>query len=358
MKKIVNCTDYISVAKEKLSQDAWNYIDGAAEDEISKNDNSAAYGRIKLIPRVLNDIKARKYSTKILGQEISLPVLLGPTSPLRLAHEDAEFAQVRAAVNSKTIAVCSMDAHYSLEETAALANNNLWFQLYCYGNRELMEQIVRRAELAGYLALVVTVDANYPGRRERMLRSNFVMPSDIKMGNLEALNIDPELQRADGSIKRFALTWSDLEWLRTITKMPIVLKGILSSSDAAKAADHGINAIIVSNHGGRQLDHVPATIDILPGIVKHTKGKIDILIDGGIYRGTDVLKALALGATATLIGRAYIWGLAANGQQGIEHVIEMLRQEIDSAMNQLGISDIADMNEDMVIAGSVAGGLA
>ena len=348
MKKIVNVMDYADLAKDKLPSHAWDYIDGASEGEITRHDNSSAFSKYRVIPRILRDIPSRNISTSILGQDISIPVLLAPTSPLKLAHEDAELAQVRAATNKGTIAICSMDAHYPLEETAANASNNLWFQLYCYGDRALMEQIVRNAEKANYKALVITVDANYPGRRERMLRSNFVMPREIEMGNLKGLDIHSNLRRVDGSIKRFALTWADLDWLSSITTMPIVLKGVLSADDAVTALSYGVKGIIVSNHGGRQIDQTPAAIDCVRTIVERVNGKAEILVDGGIYRGLDVIKALALGAKGVLIGRAYIWALAAAGQYGIEHVLDMLKAEIDVAMMQLGVSDVSDIDQSLL----------
>lgn len=344
----INIDDFKDAARDILSEDAWNYIAGGSEDEITIRDNALAFSRWRLMPRILRDISKRSPVVSLLGQEVALPVVLAPTSPLRLAHVDAELAAVNAAARSHVLAICSMDSHYSLEDTAR-ADGPLWFQLYCYGDRGHMAEIIKRAEHAGYKALVVTVDAFHPGRRERMLRRLFSMPANVGMGNLNGLELDSTARRPDGSIKRFALTWADLEWLASCTSLPIILKGILSPDDADLAVARGAAAVVVSNHGGRQIDQVPASLDCLAPVVERVGSRAEVYYDGGVRRGTDVLKAMALGASAVLIGRAYIWGLAVAGEEGVSRVIDIFRQEIDVAMAQLGLADLKSIDASFIV---------
>ena len=342
--KLINVQDYENEAKKVLSKDAWNYIYGGSEDEETKKENGLGFKNYKLIPRILNNVSKRNISSSVLGIKISSPILLAPTSPMEMARSKGEFAQVRAAKNIDTIAICSTDSHYTLEDIANEGNDKLWFQLYCYGDQNMVEQMIIRAEKANYKALVITVDAFFPARRERMIRSNFTLPKNIQMGNLLNTDIKSEHIREDGSIKRFILTWSDLLWIKKITTLPIILKGVMHSDDVLKAIDFGVSAIIISNHGGRQIDQSPSSISCLADAVAISKGKIDILLDGGISRGTDIFKAKALGAKAVLIGRSYLYGLAVEGQEGIENIYKILTNEMDVAMSQLGISDVNDLD--------------
>lgn len=343
----VNLNDYVKLAENCMNKDAWDYVAGAAEAEQTKRDNQTAFAEVKLIPRIFNDVSKRNLKTCVLGHKIDLPVMLAPTSPLRLIHEEAELAQVRAAKNKNTVAICSTDTHYSLEDIADNGNDSLWFQLYPYGDREATENILQRVKLAGYKALVITADAFYAARRERMIRSQFVLPSHIEMGNLIKLSKNKKYRREDGSIKRFALKWSDLDWIASVSGLPIIIKGIMHPDDARRAIDWGAKALVVSNHGGRQLDQTGSTLSQLSTICDLSKNT-EIYVDGGIYRGTDVIKAMAIGAKAVLIGRAYIYGLAVNGQNGIEHVLDILHDEIDNALCQLGVSDINQLDRSFV----------
>lgn len=353
--KIVNISDLENAAREILPPLAWDYISGGAEDEYTVAENRQAFQRIKLRPRALRDVSTRDLSTEVFGQRISLPVLLGPTSPQRLAHPDAEIATARAAALAGTISICSTDSHFSIEEVIAATTGPVWFQLYCYENRNVVERLVRRVEAAGCQVLVLTVDADYPSRRERMLRNPLTLSADIRLGNLTGIGLDEMLLYHEtgvtsflDNLEAFPLTWNDLAWLRSITKLPIVLKGLLTAEDAALAVEHGVNGIIVSNHGGRQVDTAVASIEALPEIVEQVGGQLEVFLDGGIRRGTDVLKALALGAKAVLLGRAYLWGLAVNGEVGVRQVIEMLREEIDCAMTQLGRPTIQSVDRSLV----------
>jgi isopentenyl diphosphate isomerase/L-lactate dehydrogenase-like FMN-dependent dehydrogenase len=295
---------------------------------------------------VLVDVGKRNLTTEVLGQPIALPVLLGPTTYQRLAHPDAEIASARAAAAAGTLFVVPTEGHYSVREIAEVAPGPLWFQLYTFGGREGIARLVWGAEQAGCRALVVTVTAFYEPRRERHLRRPLRLPPEIRLGTLEEAGLV-----SSGSLEEPAmlpLIWPDIAWLRSITRLPIVLKGIMTGEDAALAVEHGVDAIVVSNHGGRQVDGTLATIEALPEIVERVGSRFEILLDGGIRRGTDVLKALALGAKAVLIARPYLWGLAASGEEGVRGVLDMLRDEIDSAMAQLGRPDIKSINATMV----------
>src|SRR6266540_2835724 len=342
----ITVADYEALAREKLTETAWDHYAGGAEDERTVADNCLAFRHIKLRPRVLVDVGKRDLTTEVLGQPIALPVLLGPTTYQRLAHADAEIASARAAAAAGTIFVVPTEGHYSVRAIAAAAPGPLWFQLYTFGDRESIAQLVSGAEQTGCRALVVTVTAFYEPRRERHLRRPLHLPPDLRLGTLEEAGLV-----AAGSLEEPAmlpLTWLDIAWLRSITRMPIVLKGIMTGEDAALAVEHGVDAIVVSNHGGRQVDGTLATIEALPEIAERVGGRIEILLDGGIRRGTDVLKALALGAKAVLIGRPYLWGLAMGGEAGVLQVIELLRAEIDCAMAQCGQADVKRISRSLV----------
>lgn len=351
----INLADFELLARERLTPLAWDYYAGGAEDEYTVSDNCTAFRRIKLRPRVLMDVAERNLATEVLGQRISLPVLLAPTSHQRLAHPDAEQATARAAARAGTLAVLGTGNHYAVEE-AAQADEPFWFQMYCYENRELTERIIRRAEAVGCRALVITVDATFAPRRERHLRTTFALPPEVELRNLLGVGLqDHLLQTENGgmpaflnSLKPLLLTWDEIDWMRSITETPIVLKGIMTAEDAVLAVEHGVDGIIVSNHGGRQVDGTLATIEALPEIVASVSGRIEILLDGGIRRGTDVLKALALGAKAVLIGRPYLWGLAVAGEAGVVQVIDVLRAEMVAAMGQLGLADVQQISPSLV----------
>jgi isopentenyl diphosphate isomerase/L-lactate dehydrogenase-like FMN-dependent dehydrogenase len=354
----INLSDFEALARERLSPLAWDYYEGGAEDEYTVADNVAAFRRIKLRPRVLVDVADRDLTTTVLGQSISLPIVLAPTSHQSLAHPDAEFATMRAAMAAGTIATLGTGNHFAVEEVVAAAPHPFWFQMYCYENRTVTERIIRRAEAAGARALVVTVDATFAPRRERHIRANFRLPPEVELRNMIGIGLQDHLLRAENggmdaflaSLRPMLLTWDEIDWMRSVTDTAIVLKGILTAEDALLAAEHGVDAVIVSNHGGRQIDGTLATIEALPEIAEAAGGKIEILLDGGVRRGTDVLKALALGARAVLIGRPYLWGLAAGGEVGVRQVIELLRAEIVSAMEQCGQADVKQITRSLVKA--------
>jgi 4-hydroxymandelate oxidase len=299
-------------------------------------------------------------ATSVLGVVISLPIALAPTAFARLGHPDGELAAARAAGTARTLMCCSTIASSSLEEIAGVATGPLWFQLYVYRDRDVTRDLVRRAESSGYRAIVLTVDAPRLGRRERDVRNKFVLPPGISIRNLEPYALVSGTRwEAASSLTEYVhqqldpgLTWEAVGWLRSVTSLPVLVKGVLTADDARLAIEHGAEGVIVSNHGGRQLDGAIATLDALPPIAEAVDGRGAVLLDGGIRRGTDVLKALALGASATLIGRAYLWGLAAKGEQGVSDVLSLLRAELELSMALAGCRSLADITGDLVARSS------
>ena len=305
--------------------------------------NEEAFARRRIVPRVLRGAADRDLRTELLGAELSMPVLIAPTAFHRLAHPDGEVATARAAADAGTVFVVSMAATRPVEEIAA-AGGTLWFQLYPQPDRAFTEAVVRRAEAAGCRALVVTVDSPVFGRRERDLRNGFLdLPAGLACENM---------RDRDGRVRPIAMDaamgWERIDWLRGRTGLPILLKGVLHPADARLAVEHGVDGLIVSNHGGRQLDGAIAALDALPGVVEAAGGRLPVLVDGGIRRGTDVLTALALGAAAVLVGRPVIWGLAVGGATGVRHVLELLRTDLDHALALAGAARPADLTPDLV----------
>ncbi|HXV86933.1 MAG TPA: alpha-hydroxy acid oxidase [Gemmatimonadales bacterium] len=344
----VNLLDYENLARERLDAGVYGYVAGGATDEITLVDNVAAFRRMRLLPRVLVDVGTVDAGVTVLGQPISAPILLAPTAFQSLVHPDGELAVARAAAAVRTIMVVSTMSAYRMEEVAAAAAGPKWFQLYCYRDREVTRALVQRAEAAGYGAVCLTVDLPRVGRRERDLRSGFRLPATVQPRNFEGLlDLRAVAGRAQGfaeyihSLVDASLTWDAVDWLRSVTRLPVVLKGILTPADAVLAVEHGARGIVVSNHGARQLDTVPATIDVLAGIADAVAGRVDLLMDGGVRRGTDVAKALALGAKAVLVGRPYLYGLAAGGEAGATRVLELLKGETELALALLGCASSA-----------------
>lgn len=341
----MNLSDMEAAAQALLPTAHWDYIAGGAADELTLAENMAAYRRIRLRPRVLRDVAERDLSTQVLGQRVSLPVLVAPLSPYGLARAVGEPATARAAVSAGTLMVVPTQSAHTLEELVALSGP-AWFQLYPCFSREITSTLARRAEAAGYRALVVTLSAFYPGVRERNLRSGVSTPPDLWAANLLAI---PGVTHDDPRLDQMVpLTWDDLPWLRSLTSLPLVLKGIMTAEDATLAVAHGVAGLIVSNHGARQLDTTLPTIEALPEIVAAVAGRAEVLLDGGVRRGTDIIKALALGARAVLLGRPILWGLALDGEAGVLRVLEHLRWELDCAMAQMGRRTIADLDTSCV----------
>ncbi|MDQ0993883.1 alpha-hydroxy acid oxidase [Streptomyces sp. V3I7] len=333
--------DYEAAARDRLQKPVWDYIAGGSGDETTLRADRAAYGRYALRPRVLVDVDRCDTATTLLGSPVALPVAVAPMAYHRLVHPDGELATVRAAGETGALTVTSTFASTTLEDTAAAATGPLWLQLYVLRRREVTEALVRRAEAAGYRALVVTVDTPRMARRERDLRNGFGLPPHIVPSNLDGaraqgLHNGQEgvslLARHAAAHHDASFTWQDLAWLRSLTRLPLVLKGVLTAEDARRAADHGVEGLIVSTHGGRQLDGVVPALEALPEVVAAVPEHCEVLVDGGVRRGTDVLKALALGARAVLVGRPVLWGLAVDGAPGAARVLSLLHDELEEAM--------------------------
>ena len=353
----INLREYEELAESSLTPTVWDYIASGAEDEVTLRANRDAYGRIHLRPRVLVDVTGCNLRTEVLGTPISMPIMIAPTAYQCLVCPEGECATARAAGEAETVMAASTFATCSLEEIAAASNGPLWFQLYVYRDRSVSESLVRRAEASGYRALVLTADTPRLGRRERDIRNGFGLPSHLRMANFTADQNADASEREQGAsglalhaaaMLDTALTWEGLTWLRGITRLPVLVKGILTAEDAELALEHGADGIIVSNHGGRQLDTVPATIEALPEVVKAVHGRCEVYVDGGIRRGTDVLKALAFGAQAVLLGRPILWGLAVDGTSGALHILELLRAELELAMVLAGRPDVAGIDGSLV----------
>jgi isopentenyl diphosphate isomerase/L-lactate dehydrogenase-like FMN-dependent dehydrogenase len=334
----VNVFDYEILAQARIEPRAWNYYASGSDDEVTLRSNRTAFERIRLRPRMLVDVSVRDMRTTVLGTPVSMPILIAPTAFHCLAHPEGECATAQAAGRADTLmVVCTFSTH-SLEEIAREASGPLWFQLYIH-DRKSAEKLVHRAEEVGYRALVLTVDAPRWGHKERAIRSGFRRPPHWHKANFS----DGDPTELDA-----AFTWESLLWLRSVTSLPIILKGILTAEDAMLAVKHRVDGIIVSNHGGRQLDSVSASIEALPEVIEAVDGHCEVYLDGGIRRGTDILKALALGARAVLIGRPILWGLAVNGTEGALQVLELLRIELERAMALAGHSTVLSIDRSLV----------
>ena len=352
----INVLEYEGLAQQRLGPTAFDYYVSGAHDEITVGDNRDAFGRIALAYRVLVDVSRRTTATSILGTPVAMPVLVAPTAFHAMACADGELATARAAGTAGTIMMLSSLSNTDVEDVVQAASGPIWFQLYVYKDRGATEALVRRAEAAGCAALVLTVDAPLLGCRERDVRNRFHLPQGLQVKNMLAAGYGDVAQPAadSGLASYFAslidpsLCWDDLAWLASLTRLPLLIKGVVRADDAARAVAAGVAGIVVSNHGGRQLDTSIATIDALPAVVEAVDGRATILVDGGIRRGTDVLKALARGADAVCVGRPVLWGLAADGQAGAEHVLELLRSELDLAMALCGTPTVDAITRDLL----------
>src|SRR5215217_6136056 len=335
-------------ARRRLAPAVYDFFAGGADDEVTVRANETAFAHIGLVPRVLRGSQTREPEIALLGRRAAQPLLIAPTAFHRLAHPDGELATARAAAKAGLIMVVSMASTVAIEELAE-TGADLWFQLYVQPDLGFTEHLVRRAEAAGCAAVMVSVDSPVFGRRERDLRNGFLdLPSGMCCENLRA----PLAGAEPGPVRSIAfspqLSWEHVDWLRKVTALPIVLKGVVHPADARLAVHRGVDALLVSNHGGRQLDTVPAAIDLLPAIADAVGGSVPLLLDGGIRRGTDVVKAIALGATAVAIGRPAVWGLAVAGEAGVAQVLEMLRAELGRALALCGCSSPRGLSRDLV----------
>lgn len=348
----LNLADYEAAAQRVLSPFSWDFYAGGAGEELTVADNLEAFRRIRLRPRLLQDVATRNLTTTVLGVEVSLPVLIAPTTAQTLAHPEGELAVARAAAAVGTVMGCSTYTHFRIDEIAAVSSAQLWYQLYPAHNRAVTECMVRRAEEAGCRAIVFTADASYPRRWGLRLREPFDWPAECSPGNLERVTWDIPVPGTWDDFAEYPLVWSDLAWLREATSLPFVLKGVLTAEDARLAVEHGCDGVVVSNHGGRSLDGTLSSIDALPEIVDAAAGQMEIFLDGGIRRGSDAIKALALGARAVLIGRPFLWGLAVGGEAGVRHVLEILRDEIAGDLAMLGRADVRALDRSVVATGA------
>jgi 4-hydroxymandelate oxidase len=339
---VINVDDFEAAARERLEPGAYGYIAGGAGDEHTLRQNRAAFERWELRPRVLVDVSTVSTRTTVLGTEVALPVLVAPTAFQRLAHPEGEAATARAAAAAGTImTLATLSSVTPAELSASAPGAPQWFQLYWSRDRGFTQGLVEAAAESGFGAIVLTVDLPVPGRRERDLRAAYRLPDDLPLPNVPKELRGDNFHTALHAVVDDTLTWRDLEWLRSFCSLPLVVKGILTAEDALLAVEHGATAVVVSNHGGRQLDGVPASLDALPEVVEGVGDRAEVLLDGGIRRGIDVLKALALGARATLSGRSVLWGLASGGEEGTAQVLELLRREIELGLKLLGCASPA-----------------
>ena len=342
--RLVNVDDYADAARERLEPGAYGYVAGGAGDEHTLRGNAAAFERWELRPRVLVDVGNVTTATTVLGSEVALPVLVAPTAFQRLCDPEGELATARAAASAGTVMTLSTLSSVTPAELAAAAPGaTQWFQLYWSRDRGFTQGLVEGAVEAGFAALMLTVDLPVAGRRERDVRAAFALPDDLPLPNLPQTLRRENVHQALHAVVDDTLTWRDLEWLRSVCPLPLVVKGILTAEDALLAAEHGAAAVVVSKHGGRQLDGVPPTLDVVPEVVDAVGERVEVLVDGGIRRGTDVLKALALGARATLAGRAVLYGLAVDGEAGAARVLELLRRELELGLKLLGCTSPAEV---------------
>jgi 4-hydroxymandelate oxidase len=343
---LVSLADYEALAHERLSHAAWEYYNAGSADEVTMRWNREALSRVRLKPRVMVDVTQIDTRTKLLGVDMPHPILLAPTSTHMLANPEGEVATVRGAGAAGAIMAISTLSNRSVEEIAQAATGPVWFQLYVEDDRGNTKALIQRAEAAGCRALCITVDLPWVYARDREAHIRNESPH-LPFPNIHAESALPGGAGLKGHRNR-AFNWADLEWIQSFAKTPILLKGVLNPDDADHAARAGVAGIVVSNHGGRALDTVPATIEALPAVVEKVAGRIPVLMDGGIRRGTDVLKALANGASAVLIGRPYLYGLGVAGSEGVRNVIEILRGEFEAAMALSGRTSIAAIDRSVL----------
>jgi isopentenyl diphosphate isomerase/L-lactate dehydrogenase-like FMN-dependent dehydrogenase len=373
----ISIDDLRERARRRLPRAVFDYIDGGAEDELTLRRNREGFERITFRPRVLVDVSAIDQSTTVLGQRLETPIILAPTGLSGMAAPRGELLAARAAVRAGTVYTLSTMSATSIEEVARKVPGPHWFQLYVWRDRDLTRSLVERAAKAGYRAMVLTVDVPVFGQRERDVRNGATIPPRVTVRNaldsarkigwllrmarnprIDFVNVRGSSGDTHGaflSLGRFitsqfdpSTSWKDLEWFRTIWPGPLLLKGIMSAEDARLAVEHGVDAIVVSNHGGRQLDGLPGAIEVLPEVVEAVRGRAEVIFDGGIRRGSDAVKAIALGARACMIGRAYLYGMGAAGQSGVERAIGILRAEIDRVLALIGRPTLADLDASAV----------
>ena len=374
MNRPANVDDYRRAAKRRLPKVIWDYVDGGAEDEQTVAANRSAFARWALRPKVLVDVSKTDLSETVCGHELALPVLVAPTGLSGLTHHEGDCGLARAAEAHGTRAIISTASNYAIEEVAQATHEPPWFQLYPWGDRDFTGTFIDRAQRAGYSAMVVTVDVPIHGNRERDMRNGMVVPPRFRLKQVVDVATRPrwwiDLVRhqrtvlanlaapGDGTVQSVsrhnrlinpALDWDELRWMRDQWTGPLLVKGVLDPADAARCVEIGADGVVVSNHGGRQLDGAVASLDALPPIVAEVGGRATVLVDGGIRRGSDVVKALALGADAVLTGRATLYGLAVDGEAGVAAVLGILRTEIERVLTLLGCPNARDVDASYLV---------
>ena len=348
----VNIYEFQELAEQRLPKAEADFIAGGATDEITLRRTRAAFDSIMLRPRMLVDVATRDLSTTVLGQQIEFPVMLDPAGGHGRAHPDGELATARAAGAMGTLMFASSTSTYTLEEIANAATGPVWFQQYLFKDRGLTMSLADRAREAGFSALCLTLDSVIPAKRERNIRNRYRGHLTPNYADLElseyTWGMSADAPRGVNELINRSATWSELTWLAANTSLPLLVKGIMTAEDAALCADHGVKGLVVSNHGARQLDTTFASIEVLPEVVDAVDGQVEVYLDGGIRRGTDVLKALALGARAVLIGRPLFWGLAVDGEAGLRTVLGMLRDELEMAMGMCGRPTIESIDKSLL----------
>jgi L-lactate dehydrogenase (cytochrome) len=364
--------DLARLARRRLPAGVAGYLDGGGEDEWTLRRNRAAFGEVELVPRVLRDVSHLDTSTTILGTPVPLPIILSPVGAPRMFHHEGELAVARAARHARLPYGISTLATQPLEAIAQAAQGSpLWFQLYVWGDRSVARDLVRRARAAGYQALLLSADTTVRSERDRELHRGIELPTpeltvrtildgarhpawawhfltSPAPGFPNLSTHGPTSRTRMREMFDGTVSWKDLEWIRQEWDGPIAVKGVLRTEEAVRAADHGVDAVIVSNHGGRQMDHVPATLEVLPDIADAVGDRLEVLVDSGIRRGADIVTALALGARAVLIGRAHLYGLAAAGEAGVRHAIDILREELCMSMALSGAARLSDLGRDLL----------
>ncbi|ESY12599.1 2-hydroxy-acid oxidase [Mesorhizobium sp. LNJC380A00] len=338
--------DFEPAARDRLPHAVYEFIAGAAGDEITMRDNVGAFDLLRIRPRVLRDVSKIDTSITLFGERLSHPIFLAPTAFQRMSHPEGEVAAARGAGEAGAIFTLGTSGTATIEECVATSPVPIWFLLYWQSDRCFNRDLVAQVAAGGAKAICVTVDMPTLGDRRRQMRAGFKIPDALTTPYFNDRNTG--LFKIGGSPKRAILTWPDVEWLRSLTALPIVLKGILDPEDAELAISSGADAIVVSNHGARNLDTLPATIDALPAVAERVAGRIPIIIDGGIRRGTDVLKSIALGATAVMIGRPYVYALALGGSDGVRHCVDLLRREFETAMALTGRTSIGEIDRSLI----------
>ena len=347
----VRCAaDYAALAAARLPAPVHAYLAGGAGDDLTAAANGAAFGRLALLPRLLRDVSGGHTRLRLLGHELQHPLLLAPVAFQSLAHPAGELDTARAAAATDTCIACSTLSSFTLEEVARHAGPLRWFQLYLQPRREATLDLVRRAEAAGYAALVLTLDASIQAPSQRALRAGFRMPDGLRPANLAGHAAEPPPAPPPGASRVFqgsmrgAPTWADLEWLASHTALPLVVKGVLRADDARELQGRGVAGLVVSNHGGRTIDGVPASLAVLPAIRAAVGPGYPVLLDGGIRSGSDAFKAIALGADAVMVGRLQVWALAVAGALGVAHMIRLLREELELCMAATGCATLAEVD--------------